>query len=142
MSMTPPPGRSRAADLDEKTFRFYGRFTGWLVLALLVSYLGLQLPLPWRLLAVVAGLFGLIGGIVLLVQCFRRRLPLMMHISAIAAILCCGLFTFAAGSQAIFWQATVDFDQCQASALTERSMERCLLDYEDGMTSSIPGLGR
>ena len=139
---TPSPGRSRATDLDESTFRFYGRFTGWLVLALLLSYLGLQLPLPWRLLAVVAGLVGFIGGIILLVQCFRKRLPLMMHISAIAALLCCGIFTFTAGSQAIFWEATVDFDDCQASALTERSMDRCLLEYEDGMMSSIPGLGR
>lgn len=141
MSMT-SPGRSRATDLDEKTFRFYGRFTGWLVLALLLSYLGLQLPLPWRLLAVVAGLLGVVGGVILLVQCFRKKLPVMMHISAVAALLCCGIFTFTATSQVIFWQATVDFEECRASALTERSMDRCLLDYEDGMMSSIPGLGR
>lgn len=141
MSM-PSPGRSRATDLDESTFRFYGRFTGWLVLALLLSYLGLQLPLPWRLLALVAGLLGVVGAVILLVQCFRKKLPVMMHISAIAALLCCGIFTFTATSQAIFWQATVDFEECRASALTERSMDRCLLDYEDGMMSSIPGLGR
>ncbi|GAA1139270.1 hypothetical protein [Nesterenkonia lutea] len=141
MSMT-PPARPRSADLDEKTFRFYGRFTGWLVLALLLSYLGLQLPLPWRLLAVAAGLAGIVGGIVLLVQCLRRRLPIMMHISAILVLLSCGLFTFTATTQAIFWQATVEFEQCRDGALTERSMDRCLVEYEDGMLNSVPGLGR
>jgi hypothetical protein len=140
MSITPPAG-PRATELDEKTFRFYGRFTGWLVLALLLSYIGLQLPLPWRLIALIAGVAGVAGGVVLLVQCFRKKLPVMMHISAIAAVLCCGVFGFTAASQAIFWDATAEFDDCRSSALTERSMDRCLLEYEDGMLRSVPGLG-
>lgn len=139
---TTPPAKPRTTDPDETTLRFYGRFSGWLVLALLLSYLGLQLPLPWRLLAVVAGVAGLAGAIVLLVQCLRRRLPVLMHISAIAVLLCCGIFAFTGVSQAIFWEATEDFDECRGSALTERSMNRCLLDYEDGMLNSVPGIGR
>ncbi|WP_460689795.1 hypothetical protein [Nesterenkonia suensis] len=134
------PGRRRAVDLDQETFRRYARFTGWLVLALIVSYIGLQVPLPYRLLAVVAGLVGLIGGVVLLVQAIRRRLPMLMHVSGLVAIVCCGMFAATASAQAIFWGATVEFDQCRENAVTERSMAQCYLDYEEQMLTTIPGM--
>lgn len=134
------PGRRRAADLEPETFRRYARFTGWLVLALIVAYIGLQAPLPYRLLAVVAGLAGTAGGVVLLVQAIRKRLPALIHVSAAAAILCCGIFAATATAQAMFWGATAEFDECRANALTERSMTQCHLDYEDAMLTSIPGM--
>lgn len=134
------PGRRRAVDLEPETFRRYARFTGWLVLALIVSYIGLQAPLPYRLLAVVAGLVGTAGGVILLVQAIRKKLPALMHVSAAAAIVCCGLFAATATAQALFWGATVEFDQCRSHALTERSMTQCYLDYEDDMLTTIPGL--
>lgn len=155
MSATPPPGgqpgpppenpsrpphRRSAADLDQETFRKYGRFTGWLVFALILAYVGLQLPLPYRVLAIAAGLAGLVGGIVMLVQCFRKRLPGLMYVSSLAVILCCGMFAFTATSQAIFWNATVEFDECRTSALTERSLNQCYSDYEQDMLNSVPGI--
>lgn len=133
--------RRKVTELDQETFRKYARRTGWLLLMLIVSYIGLQLPLPYRLLAVVVGLAGIVSGILLLISCFRRRLPVLMHISAVAAILCCGMFSFTAGAQALFWGATEEFDQCRAQALTERSMNQCYLDYEENMITSVPGMG-
>lgn len=134
------PGRRRAADLDRDTFRRYARFTGWLALTLIVAYIGLQAPLPYRLLAVVAGFVGVVGGVVLLVQAIRRRLPALIHVSALAAIVCCGMFAATASAQVMFWGATAEFDQCRANALTERSMTQCYLDYEDQMLTTIPGM--
>ncbi|MDZ5078988.1 hypothetical protein [Nesterenkonia sp. HG001] len=134
------PGRRRAVDLDQETFRRYARFTGWLVVALIVAYIGLQAPLPYRLLAVAAGFVGLIGGVVLLVQAIRRRLPALILVSALAAIVCCGMFAATASAQVVFWGATAEFDQCRANALTERSMTQCYLDYEDQMLTTIPGM--
>lgn len=134
-------GRSKVTELDQETFRKYARRTGWLLLVLIVAYIGLQLPLPYRLIAVVAGLAGVVGGVLLLISCFRRRLPLLMHISAIAAILCCGMFSFTGGAQVLFWGATAEFDQCRSQALTERSMNQCYLDYEENMITSVPGIG-
>lgn len=134
-------GRRKVTELDQDTFRKYARRTGWLLLLLIVSYIGLQLPLPYRLLAVLAGLAGVVGGALLLISCFRKRLPALMHVSAIAAVLCCAVFTFTGGAQALFWGATTEFDQCRVQALTERSMNQCYLDYEENMLSSVPGMG-
>lgn len=150
MSVTPPQRpsqepqkptrRRRAADLKPETFAFYGRFTGWLLLALILSYIGLQLPLPYRLLAVVAGLAGVAGAIALLVQSIRRKLPLLMYISACAVLICCGMFALVGGAQTMFWQATSEFDECRDLALTDSSLNQCFVDYEDNMLTSIPGL--
>lgn len=135
-----PGRRRRAVDLEPETFRGYARFTGWLVLALVVSYIGLQLPLPYRLLAVVAGLAGVVGAVVLLVQCIRRRLPTLIYVSAVATLLACGIFATTAAAQTLFWGATAEFDQCRSQALTERSMAQCYADYEESMLSMIPGM--
>lgn len=136
------PGRRsrRTQDLEPEEFRSGSRSIGWLLLAIIVSYTGLQLPLPWRLLALIAGLAGLVAGVVFLVQCFRRRLPALMHISAIAAVLCCGMFTMTATVQTVFWQATAAFDDCVDSALTERSERQCYTELEDDMTGLFPGM--
>lgn len=158
MSVTPPQGdqqtppqssdsdddrpgrRRRAVDLDPETLRRHARFTGWLILALIVSYLGLQLPLPYRLLAVVAGMAGAVGAVILLIRCIRHRLPAMITVSATAALVCCGIFGVTASAQALFWGATVEFDQCRDQALTERSLAQCYVEYEESMLTTIPGL--
>lgn len=155
MSTTPPAGppetrgtaprrpsrrNRRTQELEPEEFRRCARSTGWLLLAIIVSYIGLQMPLPYRLLALVAGLVGLVGGILFLVQCFRHRLPALMHVSAIAAVLCCGMFTMTATVQTVFWQATATFDECVDGALTERSEMQCYSDLEDDMTGLFPGM--
>lgn len=130
----------RPAETDPEVLRRWSRSTGWLVLALVLAYIGLQVPLPWRLITPVAGLAGVVGGIVLLVMAIRRRLPAMIHVSAVAGILCCGLFGLTGAAQAVFWEATAAYDECRAESLTQQSSDQCLDDYEEDMLSTIPGM--
>lgn len=118
--------------------RPYARMTLWLLLAVIVAYAGLQAPLPYRLVAVAAGLAGVAGGIILVVQSLRKKLSVLMLLSGVIAVLACGMFAGTAAAQALFWEATVEFDECQSSALTERSMSRCFIEYEENMLDSVP----
>lgn len=154
MSATPPPDRPTTPpaqnpntpskndrpELDEETRRSYSRFIGWLLLVLIIAYAGLQMPLPWRLVTIAASLAGVVGAVVLLVQSIRRKLPAVMLIGAVIFLLCCGFFLFTAGMQAIFWEASVQFDDCLRSAVTERASARCFDEYEQDMLGTIPGL--
>ncbi|GAA1818258.1 hypothetical protein [Nesterenkonia flava] len=155
MSATPPPGppapapektrpergsqRGGRPELDQEDAKSYARYTGWLLLAILVAYIGLQLPLPWRLLSAVAGLAGVVGAAALLVRCVRRRLPALVYISAGLTLICCGFFALTSTFQAIFWDATVTFETCQDAALTERATAACYREYEEGLLSFLSG---
>ena len=125
---------------DEQTRVFYSRFLGWLVLAIIVAYAGLQMPLPWRLMTLVAALIGVVGGVVLLVHCIRRKLSSLILIGAVMVTLSCSFFLVTAGVQTIFWEASATFDECMRSALTERSLNHCYSQYEQDIFSSIPGV--
>lgn len=133
------PGSQRPT-ADEETRSFYSRFLGWLMLAIILGYAGLQMPLPWRLLTVAAGLFGVAGGVVLFVQCLRRNLSAMVLIGAVLATLCCGLFLFVGGLQVIFWDASAAFEECLSTAVTQRAVDSCYNDYEQDVLSLIPGM--
>lgn len=154
MSATPPPGqpttpptpnpvkppKKERPELDDDTRRSYSRIIGWLVLALIIAYAGLQMPLPWRLVTIAASLAGVSVAVILLVRSIRRRLPVTIMVGALIFITCFGFLLFSAGFQAIFWDASVQFDECLRSAVTERATQRCYDTYEQNMLDSIPGL--
>ncbi len=123
---------------EREAQRPYARMTLWLLLAVIVSYGALQAPLPYRLLALAAGLAGVGGGIWLLIQALRKKLSAFMVLSGIVSVLACGMFAGTAAAQALFWNATVEFDECRQGALTERSMSRCYSEYEENMQDSLP----
>lgn len=125
---------------DEQTRVFYSRFLGWLVLAIILGYAGLQMPLPWRLLSVAAGLFGVVGGVVLFIQSLRRKLSAIVLIGAVLVTLTCALFLLTASMQLIFWDASAGFEECMRAAVTQRAVDRCYSDYEEDMLSVIPGM--
>lgn len=150
MGATPPPERSpspsepggpgrRRPTADETARIFYSRLLGWLMLAMIVAYAGLQMPLPWRVMTVLAALIGVVGGVVLFVQCIRRKLPGLVLIGAVLVTLSCGLFLTAAGVQTIFWEASATFDECMRAALTQRSANHCSSQYQDDIFSSLTG---
>ncbi|WP_150461912.1 hypothetical protein [Nesterenkonia ebinurensis] len=157
MSATPPPGqpttppvprpdktakdRKDRPKFDDETRRFYSRFIGWLILALIIGYAGLQMPLPWRLVTIAASLAGLAGAVVLLVHAIRKKLVMSTTVASVIFIVCFGFFLFSASFQAVFWEASVQFDQCLRSAVTERSTQACYDEYEQNMFDSIPGIG-
>lgn len=152
MSATPPTGEpttppvpgpspsKRGPELDDERRRFYSRFLGWLLLTIILGYAGLQMPLPWRVVTVVASLAGVIGGVWLLVAALRKRLPALMPIAAILVVACSGFFLLTAGMQVIFWDATATFEECMNSAVTERATSRCFDEYEQDVFNSVPGI--
>ncbi|NLS10000.1 cytochrome d ubiquinol oxidase subunit II [Nesterenkonia sp. MY13] len=121
--------------MDEETRARYRRWLGWLVLALVLGYAGLEMPMPWRVVTIVASLAGVIGAIVLLVKCLRAKAPAMLSVSAVVVMVCCGFFLLSAVMQAIFWNASVEFDECLRTAVTERATNACYEDYEQSITS-------
>lgn len=135
----PPPKKDRP-ELDDDTRRFYSRVIGWLVLALIVAYAGLQMPLPWRLVTIAASLVGVSVAVFLLVRAIRKKLPITIMVGALIFITCFAFLLFSAGFQAIFWDASVQFEECLRSAVTERATQRCYENYEHNMLDSIPGL--
>lgn len=150
MSPTSPPGPQQAPtgqntagtspSLDQDARRRYARWIGWLILVLIVGYAGLQMPLPWRFVTIAAALVGIGGGIALIVQCIRRRIWGLTCISAVLVTLCCSFFLLTAGMQVIFWEASVTFHDCLSAAVTDRAEQRCYTQYENDITSSIPGM--
>jgi hypothetical protein len=155
MSATPPPGqpttpptpspvkpskKTERPELDDDTRQSYARIIGWLVLALVIAYAGLQMPLPWRLATIAASLVGVTVAVFLLVRSIRRKLPVTIMVGALVFVTCFGFFLFTAGLQAIFWEASVQFDECLRSSVTERTTQRCYDTYEQDMLDSIPGL--
>lgn len=150
MSSTPPPGQPsgpskngssdpKLPPAEEASRIYYSRFLGWLVLAIIVAYAGLQMPLPWRVMTLLAALIGVVGGVVLFVQSLRRKLSAVVLIGAVLVTLSCGLFLATAGMQTIFWEASATFDECMRSALTQRSVNECFSQYEDEIFSSLTG---
>jgi hypothetical protein len=135
-----PSKKKERPELDDDTRRSYARIIGWLVLALVIAYAGLQMPVPWRLATIAASLVGVSVAVFLLVRSIRRKLPVTIMVGALVFITCFGFFLFTAGFQAIFWEASVQFDECLRSAVTERATQRCYDTYEQDMLDSIPGL--
>lgn len=154
MSATPPPGqpttpptpdpakppKKERPELDDDARRLYSRVIGWLVLGLVIAYAGLQMPLPWRIVTIVASLAGLSIAVFLLVRSIRRKLPVTIMVGALIFMTCFGFLLFSAGFQAVFWEASIQFDECLSSAVTERSTQLCYDTYEQDMLDSIPGL--
>lgn len=141
---TPPksgaPSKKEKPEPSEEERRFYARYIGWLLLALIVGYAGLQMPLPWRLVTIAASLAGLAGAITLLVLAIRKKLPAMVLIGSVIFAFSCGYFLLLAGMQTVFWEASVEFDDCMRSAITERATDRCFTEYEQDIIGTVPGL--
>lgn len=141
---TPPkpgaPSKKERPEPSEEERRFYARFIGWLLLGLIIGYAGLQMPLPWRLVTIAACLAGFAGAITLLVLAIRKKLPAMVLIGSLIFAFSCGYFLMVAGMQAIFWDASVQFDDCLRSAVTERAIERCFTEYEQDIIGTVPGI--
>ncbi|WP_156837330.1 hypothetical protein [Nesterenkonia alba] len=150
--VVPPPGKNsadprrgnpRQKDPQQQAAdaRYASRFLGWLVLAIILAWGGFQLPLPWKIITPVAALAGIATAVVLFIQCVRRRLPVFIYIATVLATVCCGFFLLIGGFQLVFWEATAEFDACRETAVTDRALRQCAVDYEQRVISSIPGSG-
>lgn len=114
------------------------KWLGWGMLAVLLAWGAAQMPLPYKLAAAAAGVAGVALGILMIVRSVRAKAGVMMHLAAVFTGLCCGLFGLSAGAQAIFWDATVEYEACLDRAVTDRAENQCVQDYEQNMLR-LPG---
>lgn len=101
----------------------------WLVAALLATYLGLALPLPFK---VIAPIFALVA-VVLAFRIFRLAShgehTMLVWLAGTAGVLGAVFFGAVAVSQIFFWGPTVAYEQCLAEALTDTALSRCDAEY-------------
>lgn len=136
---TPPTPKQPKRSVDPEDMRAHLRFTGWILLAILLAWSALQLPLPYSIAAIPAGLSGVVLGIVLFIRCIRQKLPALIWPLAIVTVLGCGFFALSAGMQVIFWEQTAAFEACIDSAVTDRAISGCYTDYEQSIYSRLTG---
>ncbi|GAB3850365.1 hypothetical protein [Nesterenkonia populi] len=134
---TSPSGAPAGGQRSPEKLRADLKWLGWGMLAVVIAWGTAQLPLPYKLLAVAAGLAGIALGVLMLVRSVRVKAGAMMHLAAVFTGLCCGLLGISAGAQALFWEATAEFEACTERAVTDRAHNQCLQDYEDSMLSPL-----
>ncbi len=107
----------------------------------MLTWGGFQLQLPLKLLAVPAGLAGVAVGTFMVIRAVRTKAGAMLLLSGVFTALSCGLFGVSAGAQALFWEATSEFEACTDRAVTDRALNQCQQEYEDAILRPFPGTG-
>lgn len=105
----------------------------WIVAALVATYAALALPLPYK---VVAPLFAL-AGVVVAIRLFRMaskgQHTKLVWLAGTAGLLGSLFYGGVATSQIIMWEPTQAYEQCTAEALTENATVACDEDYSDNL---------
>ncbi|MGM7669543.1 hypothetical protein [Microbacterium sp. A93] len=127
MSQTESP----STDPDLKKYRSLRDALLWVAGMLLLTYLSSVLTLPWKSVALLFALAGLVWGVVALVRTAHVKSPWLLRFATAAAMVGCAVFGFVASAQILFWDATEQFEQCTSSALTERSLKNCTGTYTE-----------
>ena len=128
----PDPGRVRT-----------GRALLWQSVALLGMVLSFSLVLPWKLIALALGLVALVLGVRVWVTsrgAERSGLPRAVASAGMAMALM-GMTT--AALPLLAWDATVQLEQCGASALTVRAQQACADEFTRQVEerTGVPQLG-
>lgn len=101
----------------------------WLVAALLATYLGLSLPLPYKITAPVFAVVAIVVVLRVLRLASRERHAVLAWIVGIVGMLGAIFYGGAATVQIILWDATVQYEQCISQALTDTAQTRCESEY-------------
>lgn len=101
-------------------------------LLMLITLLAGSLPIPWQVLAPLAGTATLIYGVLVLVQLLRLRWRGILAPLLVGGLALAGLTTMATTTQvAFFWDEQVTYQECREGAITIAAQERCLAEYEE-----------
>lgn len=127
MSQTDSP----RTDPDLTKYRSLRDALLWVAGMLLLTYLSSVLTLPWKSVALLFAVAGLVWGVVALVRTAHVKSPWPLRLATAAAMAGCAVFGFVASAQILFWDATEQFEDCTSSALTDRSLENCTGTYTE-----------
>lgn len=123
--MTQPHDRSERRRLADRIL--------WLVAALIATYAGIALPLPFKVVAPVFALAAMFAGIRLLREAARGEHTMLVWLAGTAGILGALFFGGIAVSQIILWEPTAAYEHCLAEALTDTARLRCETQYTDSL---------
>ncbi|GAA4772756.1 hypothetical protein [Citricoccus nitrophenolicus] len=127
MSQTESP----STDAELKRYRSLRDALLWVAGMLLLTYLASVLTLPWKTLSLLFAAAGLAWGVVALVRTAHVKSPWVLRLATAAAMAGCAVFGFVAMAQILFWDATVQFETCTSSALTDRALQGCTGTYTE-----------
>lgn len=137
MSAVPPPSpRPDAAPTTEEQQRrkTAGRWVLWQTLALLVTLLSAGLLLPFKLLAIPAGVAAAVVGVRawMATRGLRRteflRIAIGMGTTVGLAVAALALSTL------FFWDQSIALQECLHGALTEAATAACQREFSDSVT--------
>jgi hypothetical protein len=122
----PPP------DLSPEQVRSVTGSTMLFGLLMMATLLAGSLPIPWQLLAPVAGLATLAYGVRTLVKVRKLRWPGMLSPMLIGGLMLTLLTTMGSTAQlTMFWDEQVAYQECRERAITIAAQERCDQEWDE-----------
>lgn len=101
----------------------------WIVAALIATYAGLALPLPYKVLAPVFALAAVVAAIRLFRLASKGEQTMLVWLAGTAGLLGALFYGGVATSQIILWEPTAQYEQCLAEALTDSALAQCETEY-------------
>lgn len=101
----------------------------WLVAALVATYAGLALPLPYKIIAPVFALAAVIASVRIFRLASKGEHTMLVWLAGTAGLLGALFYGGVATSQIILWEPTAAYEHCLSQALTETAFARCEADY-------------
>ncbi len=101
----------------------------WLVAALVATYAGLVLPLPYKVIAPVLALAAIVAAIRLFRLASKGEHTMLVWLAGTAGLLGALFYGGIASAQIILWEPTSQYEQCTAQALTDSAQAQCEAEY-------------
>ena len=105
----------------------------WLGAALIGTYVGMSLPLPYKVVAPMLALVAVVAAIRVLRLARAQDYAVVVWVAGIASLLGALVFSGIATAQIVFWDATRQYEQCTAQALTTSAEAQCESDYSKSL---------
>ncbi|GAA4480724.1 hypothetical protein GCM10023190_25780 [Enteractinococcus fodinae] len=101
----------------------------WLVAALLATYAGVVLPLPYKVIAPVFALAAVVAAIRVFRLASKGQHSMLVWFVGTVGLLGALFYGGVATSQIILWEPTQRYEQCMAQALTDTRQAQCESQY-------------
>ena len=101
----------------------------WLVAALLATYAGMVLPLPYKVIAPVFALAAVVVAIRVFRLASKGQHTMLVWLAGTVGLLGALFYGGVATSQIILWEPTQQYEQCMAQALTDTRQAQCESQY-------------
>lgn len=101
----------------------------WLVAALLATYAGAVLPLPYKVIAPLFALAALVAAIRVFRMASQGQHTMLVWLAGTIGVLGALFYGGVATSQIILWEPTHQYEQCMAQALTDTRQAQCESQY-------------